>query len=340
MTLEFIWYLVIVLALICYAMLDGFDLGVGLLHLFTKKDVERRIFLNSIGPIWDGNEVWLVIVAGALFAGFPEVFATIFSTFYLPVMVWLTGLIFRAVSIEFRSKHNSKRWRTNWDILFAAGSFVIAFGIGVFLGNLIHGFALDENHNFIGSFKDFIHPYNLIVGLMTVALFSMHGSIFLVMKTSGELHDKIRSWVPRTIAFFVATYLLVSILTLFQQPHMINHMVRYPILFLLPRIDFGIYLFRSRSHEKSSRWMGFSVLLQQYCLSPLFSCNRHLPLYGPLHPFILKQIVLFIANSASSPLTLKILLIIVAIGIPMVLGYGFYVYRVFRGKVEIDESSY
>ena len=339
MTLAFIWYLVIVLAMICYAMLDGFDLGVGLLHLFARDDKERRIFLNSIGPVWDGNEVWLVIVVGALFAGFPDVFATIFSSFYIPTMILLMGLIYRAVSIEFRSKHPSKRWRNNWDLIFAAGSFVIAFGVGVLLGNLIDGIPLDADHNFLGSFWTFVKPFDLLVGTMTVALFAMHGAIYLVMKTEGELHDKVRSWVPRCIAFFLMLYIAVTAITLFQKPYMIDNMHAHPLLFLIPLGTLSsILLVPYLMSKKRDGWAFLASCLSIAFLIILVAVGTF--------PCLVRSSIdtetnsLSISNSAASPLTLKILLIIVGIGIPLVLAYGFYVYRVFRGKVKLDSTSY
>lgn len=339
MILPYIWYFVIVLAIICYAMLDGFDLGVGILHLFSKGDTERRIFLNSIGPVWDGNEVWLVIVVGALFAGFPEVFGTLFSAFYLPTMILLMGLIYRAVSIEFRSKHSSKRWRNNWDRIFAGGSFVIAFGIGILMANLIDGIPLDENHNFIGSFWTFVEPYDLLVGIMTVSLFTMHGAIYLVMKTEGELHKRILCWVPRTIAFFLMLYILVTFVTLYQKPHMLNNMKAHPVFFIIPLGTLTSILFVPYLMSKNRD--GWAFLAS--CLSIAFLIG--LVVTGTF-PYIIRSTInpklnsLMITNSAASMLTLKTLLIIVTIGIPLVLVYGFCIYRIFRGKVKIDDSSY
>jgi len=338
MTLEVPFYCVVVLSVICYAILDGFDLGVGMLHLFTKNDTDRRIFLNAIGPVWDGNEVWLVIIGGSLFAGFPEAFATLFSTFYIPVMILLMGLIFRAVSIEFRSKRPSMRWRKNWDFLFSFGSFVIAFGVGVVLGNLIHGIPL-ENKVFVGTYSDFIHPFTLLVGVSAVALFMMHGSIFLVMKTTGKLHDKLRSWVPKCIWFFLTMYLITTFATLYDKHHMIEPFKRYPILFFIPLLAFGAILCIPLLMRKQKDF--FSFLLS--CISIAFLLS--LAVIGTFPNMIRSTLdpatqSLTLYNSASSPLTLKILLIIVAIGVPLVLGYGFYIYRIFRGKVEIDASSY
>lgn len=339
MSFALIWYFVIVLAVICYAMLDGFDLGVGLVHLFAKKDEDRRIFLNAIGPVWDGNEVWLVIIFGALFAGFTEVFATLCSSFYFAVMLLLMGLIFRAVSIEFRSKRESTKWRGTWDIVFAFGSLVISFGVGVVLGNLIKGIPLDANHDFIGSFKDFLNPYSLLVGLMTVTLFAMHGQIFLVMKTENELHEELRSWVPFGIGFFILTYLLVSVVTIFNYPHMIAPMGNYPILYIIPII--ALITIFCVPYLMKKKWDGWAFLASCLTIALLLS----LAAMGTF-PYMIRSSIspevnsLTISNSASSHLTLKVLLIIVAIGIPLVLAYGFYVYRIFRGKVRLDTHSY
>lgn len=339
MNLELIWYFVIILAIICYAVLDGFDLGVGLLHPFTKSDREKRIFLNAIGPVWDGNEVWLVVVGGALFAGFPEVFATLFSTFYTPVMLLLMGLMFRAVSIEFRSKRESKRWRSNWDWVFFLGSLVISFGVGVVLGNLIQGLPLNEDHIFVGSFSDFIRPYSLLVGVMTVALFAMHGAIYLVMKTEGKLHDQIRSWVPKLIAAFLLMFLIVTAATHYNKPYMATPLLKYPALFLIPLIAFGgILIVPPLMKRKCDGW---AFICSCCCIALLLS----LAAIGTFPNMIRSTIdtatnSLIIFNSSSSQLTLKILLIIAGIGVPMVLAYGFYIYRVFKGKVEIDSTSY
>ena len=157
--LVFLWYLVVCGASVAYVVLDGFDLGVGMLHLFTKKDEERRLMLNAIGPVWDGNEVWIVIVGGALLAGFPAAYATLCSAFYTPLMIFLAGIIFRAIAIEFRSKLPHSKWRSCWDWVFFLGSFIIAFVLGVLLGNLVRGIPLDHEGEFLGTFWGFFTPY-------------------------------------------------------------------------------------------------------------------------------------------------------------------------------------
>src|SRR5512140_3278766 len=175
--LNTVWFLLIGVLFTGYAMLDGFDLGVGALHLFTNDDQERRLMLNAIGPVWDGNEVWLVTGGGALFAAFPNVYATVFSGFYLAFVFLLVALIFRAVAIEFRSKQPMRWWRQMWDVGFSLGSILSSLLIGIAMGNIAWGVPLDSRHEFLGGFTDLLHPYALLVGVTTLALFMMHGAI-------------------------------------------------------------------------------------------------------------------------------------------------------------------
>ena len=183
--LNAIWFILIGVLFMGYAMLDGFDLGVGALHLFTRSDEERRVMLNAIGPVWDGNEVWLVTGGGALFAAFPNVYATVFSGFYLAFVLLLVALIFRAVAIEFRSKQPMRWWRQMWDIGFSAGSILSSLLIGVAMGNIAWGIPIDDRGEFAGTFWSLLHPYPLLLGVTTVALFMMHGAIYALMKTEG-----------------------------------------------------------------------------------------------------------------------------------------------------------
>lgn len=337
--LEVIWYFVVITAMIAYAMLDGFDLGVGALHLFAKKDTDRRVFLNAIGPVWDGNEVWLVIIGGALFAGFPEAYATIFSSFYNLVMLLLAALIFRAAGIEFRSKLETPQWRRFWDAVFFTGSVIIAFGAGLVVGNLIKGIALDSNKDFVGTFTDFLNPYSLLVGLTTLLLFAMHGSIYLVMKTEGALHNRLRRWVKKTITLFISCYLITTLITYFYMPHMLTFLKESPWLFIIPLAALGLIIsIPIQIHKGRDGWAFIYSCLSIAMLLVLFAIGTF--------PMLIRSSVLpetnslLIANAASSQLTLKILLIIVATGLPLVFAYGVYVYRLFRGKVRLDKSSY
>lgn len=232
--LNTIWFFLVGILFAGYAVLDGFDLGIGALHLLTKTDTERRIMINSIGPIWDGNEVWLVTGGGALFAAFPEVYATAFSGFYMAFMLLLFGLIFRAVAIDFRSKQPMKWWRQLWDVSFSVSSIISAFLIGVALGNIAWGLPLDNNHEFTGTFWSLLHPYALLVGITTVALFMMHGAIYGVLKTEGELQDRIRSWIRNTMIFFIISYVTVTMATLLYVSNMTDHLKQSPLLLRNP----------------------------------------------------------------------------------------------------------
>jgi len=236
--LQIIWYLVLSASVIFYTALDGFDLGVGALHLFAKNDNDRRVFLNAIGPVWDGNEVWLVVVGGGLFAGFPGAYASIFSGFYTPLMAFLAGIIFRAVAIEFRSKQESPQWRHFWDVSFSLASIVIALGIGLILGNLIEGIPLDFDGDFVGTFMDYISPFTLLVALLSLTLCTMHGAIYLLMKTDGDVHDHVRQFLVPSVSAFFAVYLATSIYTIIKLPYMTERMFDHPWLFVVPLLTF------------------------------------------------------------------------------------------------------
>ena len=336
--LNTIWFILIGVLLSGYAILDGFDLGVGTLHLLIKNDNDRRVMINSIGPVWDGNEVWLVTGGGALFAAFPQVYATVFSGFYTAIILLLFSLIFRAIAIEFRSKQPMKWWRQTWDVSFSVSSILIAFLMGVALGNIITGIPLDIEHEFYGSFISLIKPYTVLVGITTVALFMMHGSIYVVMKTEGELQNKIRSWVNNTIIFFVISYVTTTMYTLIYYPHMVQHFKDAPVLFLvailnmlaianIPREIFHGREFRAFLSSSAS----IASLLALFAIG-LFP-NIVLSDPNPANS-------LTIYNAASSQKTLGIMLTIAILGIPFVLAYTISIYWIFRGKVKLDSMSY
>ena len=210
-TLQVIWFLLIGILLAGYAILDGFDLGVGFWHLFGKKDEERRIFIRSIGPVWDGNEVWLLTAGGALFAAFPPVNASVFSGFYLALVLVLLGLIFRVVSIEFRNQLEDPSWRRRWDLAFSLGSALPALLFGVALGNLVRGLLLDESGDYIGGFFALLNPYSLLVGVTGVAMFATHGALYLALKTEGELQVRARGWASRAWIAYLVLFLFFQI---------------------------------------------------------------------------------------------------------------------------------
>jgi cytochrome d ubiquinol oxidase subunit II len=338
MILNTIWFVLIGILFAGYAILDGFDLGVGILHLFTHTDEERRLFLNAIGPVWDGNEVWLVTGGGALFAAFPPVYATFFSTFYLELMLLLAVLIFRAIAIEFRSKQPMRWWRQFWDICFSASSLLISFIIGVALGDIIHGIALNAHAQFSGPWYTLFHPYALLMGVFTVALFTMHGSIYLVLKTTGDLHHKVRQWIKNTIIFFILLYSIVTIATLLYIPWMSHRIQSHAELFILPIMTILLIANIPRSVSLGKDFQAFlSSCGSMLTLMILFGLGMfpNMIISNPL-----PQYSLTIFNSSSTPHTLKIMLIIVAIGFPLVLFYTVGIYWIFRGKVKLDSNSY
>ena len=336
--LNTIWFFLVGVLFAGYAMLDGFDLGVGALHLFTRGDENRRILLNAIAPIWDGNEVWLVTGGGALFAAFPEVYATAFSGFYVAFMLLLFGLIFRAVAIEFRSKQPMAWWRRFWDISFSLSSILSSLLIGVALGNMAWGVPLDAQGNFNGSFWSLIHPYSVLVGLCTVALFTMHGSIYLVLKTEGALQQQVREWSRSTIISFVLFYITVTMFTLLYVPHMTDTIRANPWLFLVALVNMLAIanIPREIFHGREMRAF-LSSCAAVIALLLLFGIGTYPNLiYSNPQP----ANSLTIYNAASSRKTLQIMLIIALCGVPMVLAYTGSIYWIFRGKVKLDAHSY
>lgn len=333
-----IWYGLVGVLLTGYAILDGFDLGVGALHLFTKKDEHRRLMLNSIGPVWDGNEVWLVTGGGALFAAFPEVYATVFSGFYPAFMLLLFGLIFRAVAIEFRSKLPTRWWRQMWDVSFAVASVASSLLLGIAFGNLVWGIPLDAEREFVGTFLGLLNPFALLVGVTTVALFMMHGAIYVVLKTEGELHDMMRGWINHTIIFFVICYGITTMATLLYVPHMSGHIKDYPAFFVVPLLTMLAIANIPREIHHGRDFRAFLSSGAAMVGLMLLAAIGMFPFLVMARPNA--ELGLTLYNAASSPKTLLVMLIIAAIGAPLVLAYTSSVYYIFRGKVKLDPMSY
>jgi len=336
--LNTVWFFLVGILLAGYAILDGFDLGIGALHLFTKTDTERRLMINSIGPVWDGNEVWLVTGGGALFAAFPEVYATAFSGFYIALMLLLFGLIFRAVAIEFRSKRENPAWRKLWDASFAVSSVLSSLLIGVALGNVAWGIPLDANHEFAGTFFGLLHPYALMVGITTVALFMMHGAIYGILKTEGELQEKLRLWARRSMIFFIICYVCTTMATLLYADNMTEHIKANPVLFVVPFLGMLAIanIPREIFHKREFRAF-LSSCAAVVALMAVFGIGMYPDMIFS-NPEAANSLNIY--NAASSPKTLKIMLIIAIIGVPLVLSYTASIYWVFRGKVTLDKMSY
>jgi cytochrome d ubiquinol oxidase subunit II len=329
--LQTVWFLLVGVLLIGYAMLDGFDLGVGMLLLFVKSDHDRRLMLNSIGPVWDGNEVWLVVGGGALFAAFPEVYATVFSGFYLPFMLLLMGLILRAVAIEFRSKESSPKWRNFWDASFSVASFLIPTLMGVALANIVLGLPLDAQHEYTGGFFNLLTPYALLCGLTTISLFAMHGAIYVVMKTEGELQAKAKGWVKNCIIAFGIAYGLLTIGTFVFAPHMADKIRSEPWLMILPTI--GLLSIANVPREMSKGREGFAFIsscLAIATLMGLFGLGIY-PNVVPSAPIAANSLTI---RDSASDATLTTMTSIALLGMPFVIAYTLAIYRIFRGKVD------
>lgn len=338
MDLHLFWFVLLGVLLTGYAILDGFDLGVGILHPAARRDDERRVFMNAIGPLWDGNEVWLVTFGGALFAAFPRAYAAVFSAFYLPFMLLLFALIFRAVSMEFRSKHEGAAWRRFWDGSFYAASALATFLMGVAVGDSMVGIPIGPDGDFTGGILDLLRPYALLVGVLAVATFAMHGAIYLHLKTEGELQQRLHGWMWRTFGLFLVAYMVVTVVTLVTLPAATRNFVRIPwawvvvLLNILAVANIPRAIFKGRPFDafvSSSCTIAALVFLFGVALFPNLIVSSGDPAWS-----------LTITNAASSEKTLAIMRTIAILGMPFVAAYTAVVYWVFRGKVQLGKFSY
>ncbi len=330
--LNTIWFILIAVLWIGFFLLEGFDFGVGMLMPFLgKDDTRKRVILNTIGPHWDGNEVWLVTAGGAMFAAFPQWYATMFSGFYLAMFLILVGLIVRAVGIEFRSKVANPKWRTLWDGAIFTGSFLPAFLIGVAFANLAAGVPIDAKMNFTGDLLILLSPYGLLGGLMAVSIFLLHGAIFLSLKTTDDVQESARKaakilWVPASliaIALAGGTFVYTDF---------IKH------LGLIPGVaPFGaiaaLVVVRAFLDNKRDGWafimMGIHLILTQ---STFFLILFPRVMISSTNP----DFSLTIYNASSSPYTLQVMSIIALVFVPVVLIYQGYTYWIFRKRLKTD----
>lgn len=336
MDLNTLWFVLILVLYIGFFLLEGFDFGVGILLPFLSKDKDpqivdqkRRVMINTIGPHWDGNEVWLLTAGGATFAAFPNWYATLFSGFYLALFLLLLALIVRGVAFEFRSKDENPRWRALWDWCIFLGSAVPALLLGVAFGNIVKGVPIDANMNYVGGFFNLLNPYALLAGVATLITFTLYGAIFLSMKTTGELMDKARAaakrlWLPVTIVLLgllVATYFSTDIITkLGINPGII------PITGMVAILAAGYFI-----RKKNDGWafamvavsLAFSLMTMFLILYPRVMISSINPAYS-----------LTIYNASSSPYTLKVMTIVALTFVPIVLIYQGWSYWVFRKRIQ------
>ncbi len=327
MDLNTTWFLLIGVLLVGYSILDGFDLGAGILQFFSKNEEEKQILLKSIAPFWDGNEVWLLTGGGALFAAFPHVYATVFSGFYIALMLLLVALIFRALSIEFRNQVESRSWKRFWDKAFSLASLLIVLLLGVALGNIFTGIPIDNQMNYSGSFFTLLRPLPLLIGLTGVSMLCMQGGTYLLIKTKGSFYQNVQAWVKKSWQFFIGLTVLTTIFTAIFYVSKIwtifssvfGYLAALTLIYGV--VSIPIYMkmkYNFRAFISSSLVIASMFLMVGAAIFP-----NMVPALNPTHS-------LTIYNASSSQKTLFVMLIIALIGMPIVLVYTTYVYRVFR----------
>jgi cytochrome d ubiquinol oxidase subunit II len=332
MDLNTLWFVLIAVLFVGFFVLEGFDYGVGMLLPFLgRDDAERRRIINAIGPFWDGNEVWILTAGGAMFAAFPHWYATLFSGFYLALLLMLAAMIVRGVAFEFRSKDASPAWRSTWDWAIFVGSAVPALLWGVALGNLLHGVPIDGSRNFVGGFLDLLSPYTVIAGLASLTVFLTHGAIFLNLKSTDPIRARALQ-VTKLVGplatglvflFVLGTYLWTDAFTrLGVNPGLV------PLLAIGSLLAAGALIHREN--------MGWAFAMT--CLTIAFSTAT---IFLALYPRVMVSSLnpewsLTIYNASSTPYTLQIMSVVALVFVPLVLLYQGWTYWVFRQRVGAD----
>ncbi len=335
MDLNMLWFLLITVLFTGFFFLEGFDYGVGmLLPVIAKGDRERRAVINTIGPVWDGNEVWMITAGAALFAAFPHVYATLFSGFYLAFVFMLLGLILRGVAFEFRSNREDTAWRNRWDWAIFVGSLLPALLWGVAVANLMRGVAIDANKNYFGGLVPLLNPYALLGGLVFLGLFLIHGASFLSLKIEGELAQRAkkaaaRAWVVvilLAVVFLVWTYFGTDILNNPGVDGLIPAVLAAAALV-------AYYVFLRQGREGLTFISGGLVII--FATIMVFSGLFPRLMISTLDP----GYSLTIYNASSSPYTLRVMTIIVAVFLPIVLLYQGWTYWIFRKRIDPESSD-
>ena len=334
-----IWFVLVGVLLTGYAVLDGFDLGAGALYPFIARgEDEKRVVRASIGPVWDGNEVWLVAGGGAVFAAFPAVYAMAFSGFYLAIMLVLFGLIVRAVSLEFR--HRDEGWARLWDFFFFLGSALPALLLGVAVGNVIRGVPLNEVGDYTGSFLDLLNPFSLLVGLSSLAMFLSHGAAWIAVKAEGALEDRAREWRSVLQAVFVALVVITSIYGISAVTRHADNVLERPLGWLAIGVflaGVGYARWQMQRPERTLKaFLGSAVsIVALAAIAAIGNWPDIVPARGTP-----ESTSLTVDGASSGDTTLGVMLIITVIGFPLVLLYTSYLYRTFRGKVKAAPGEY
>ena len=337
MILQSIWFFLWGLLWAVFFMTDGFDFGVGTLYPFlAKNDDEKRLMINSLGPLWDGNEVWLITAGGVTFAAFPLVYAVMFSSLYSALMLILFALILRGVSFEFRGKVADPRWRNIWDGCIFIGSFLPALLFGVAFANIFQGIPIDGEGIYQGNLFTLLNPYGLMGGLLFVAMFVEHGSLWLAVRTGGDLQQ--RAVKTALLVWVVMLVLLVLFLvaSLFST-HLFDNYLAHPILFIVPLLAvvafFGVKMYMGKE-EYVKAWLASALTI--ICVT-FFGIIGLFPNLFPSSIDPAHSLSAF--NASASPLTLKIMLTVVVMFIPVVIAYQVWTYRLFMGKLSTEDLA-
>lgn len=336
--LETIWFLLWGVLWAVYFVLDGYDLGVGsLLPILGKTDQDRRIMLNSMGPFWDGNEVWLITAGGVTFAAFPKAYAVMFSGLYTPLMLLLIALIVRGVSLEFRHQVHSKAWRMVWDWGATIGSFLPALLLGVAFANIFMGLPLDEHGVFQGTMLTLFNPYGLAGGILFVLLFALHGSLWLAAKSDGDLQTRAGRLAQVLWPVLVAMIGIFVALTILYTKLLDNYLTN-PLMLILLVVPVIALLLARRQIGRQDWWYAWG-------LSAVLIAGLTLFCVVGLYPALLPSSIstaysITIHNAASSTLTLSIMLAVTLIFLPLVAAYQFWLYRTFSQKVTTAELEH
>jgi cytochrome bd ubiquinol oxidase subunit II len=335
--LETIWFVLWGVLWAFYFMLDGFDLGIGsLLPFVAKSEAEKRVVYKSIGPFWDGNEVWLITAGGVTFAAFPGTYAVMFSSLYTPLMFILFALILRGAALELRGKTSSQASRSIWDICFVVGSFLPALLFGVAFANIFKGIPIDGEGIFQGNLLTLLNPYGLLGGLLFLSLFLVHGSLWLASKSEGDICHRARFIAQKLWPVLLVVAVVFLIFTAFHTTLYKNYLAS-PALFIIPLLCVCALFMVRAFIGKKTYWKAWFASCVTIACATLFGV---IGLYPSLFPSSLNTAYsMTIHNSASSPLTLKIMLVVALIFVPIVIIYQGWAFNLFKGKVRMEDGE-
>jgi cytochrome d ubiquinol oxidase subunit II len=323
------WFIVIAVLWTGFFVLEGFDFGVGMLHSLVGQDeAGRRAAINTIGPLWDGNEVWLIVAGAAMFAAFPGWYATAFSGFYLAVVILLAALIVRGVSFEYRGKRDALRWRRTWDLLLTVGSLLAPFLIGVVLGDFLHGLPINASQEYTGSFWDLLQPYGLFTGITLVLICLLHGATFLSLKTTGDMRERSGRLARRVAPVTGAAVLAFAIWT---------HVTASTTFFLNPVELLAVLAVIAAIWLVYDHREGFA-----FAATTVTMAASIVAIFTGLYPNVMVSSTnaaynLTVHNTASGAYSLKVMTVVVVIFLPFVLAYQTWTYYVFRRRVSRQE---